>query len=515
APAAKWTLLVVSVSTFMLMLDLTVVNVALPDIRAEFDASFSSLQWILDAYALGLAAILLAAGAVADRIGRRRVFVVGLVVFVVASLACGWAPGSEILIVARLVQGLGGAILFAVGPALIGHDYRGAARGKAFGVFGAVGGLAIAFGPLIGGVLTDAIGWRWIFLINVPLTLLAVVVAATKMRESRSATPPPLDIPGLLAFTVGLFFLVLGFMRGESDGWTSSTVIGIFAIAVVALIVCAVLQVARPGNAMFDRALFTNVTFNGLSVVTALCAASTMATLFLLISFVQNVLGYSAFAAGVRFLPLTLVLFAAAAVAGALVAKVQPGVLTGASQVFIAAGLFAVLWVDHDSTWVALVPSMVLIGLGMGLFNPPRAALSIAITTPEKAGAASGINETFQQVGLAVGIAAIGAFFGNRASRSFLEQPVTGLLGEDVHVAADVVAAGGVESVAASVPEEFRQAVREAGTAAFVDALHIVMVASGVLALVSAVVAFAFIRRRDLHETALANPGVPMDSAND
>src|SRR5699024_9539084 len=137
-PAAKWTLLVVSVSTFMLMLDLTVVNVALPDIRAEFDASFSSLQWILDAYALGLAAILLAAGAVADRLGRRRVFVVGLVVFVVASLACGWAPGSEILIVARLVQGLGGAILFAVGPALIGHDYRGAARGKAFGVFGAV-----------------------------------------------------------------------------------------------------------------------------------------------------------------------------------------------------------------------------------------------------------------------------------------------------------------------------------------------------------------------------------------
>lgn len=515
SPAAKWTLIVVSVSTFMLMLDLTVVNVALPDIRADFDASFSSLQWILDAYALGLAAVLLAAGSAADRFGRRGVFILGLVVFVVASFVCGIAPNSLTLIVARLVQGLGGAILFAVGPALIGHEYRGAARGKAFGVFGAVAGLAIAFGPLIGGFLTDAINWRWIFLINVPLTLIAIAVAVTKMRESRATTPPPLDVPGIVTFSVGLFFVVLGFMRGEADGWTSAPIITYFVVGIVALAICVASQITRPDTAMFDRALFSNVTFTGLSVVTALCAASTMATLFLLISYVQNVLGFSAFASGVRFLPLTLLLFVAAAIAGTLVAKVLPGALVGLSQLLIAAGLFAVLFVDSDSSWVALTPAMVLIGLGMGLFNPPRAALSIAITTPEKAGSASGINETFQQVGLAIGIAAIGAFFNNRAAHSFLDAPVSAQLGPSAHAAADAVASGGVRAVAASVPAPLRDAVEQAGTTAFVDALHTVMTASGILALISAAVAVAFIRRRDLHESALATPGVPADSADD
>lgn len=514
-PSAKWTLVVVSVSTFMLMLDLTVVNVALPDIRADFNASFSSLQWILDAYALGLAAVLLAAGSAADRFGRRGVFLGGLIVFVIASFICGIAPNSLTLIVARLVQGLGGAILFAVGPALIGHEYRGAARGKAFGVFGAVAGLAIAFGPLIGGFLTDAINWRWIFLINVPLTLLALGVAAIKMRESRALTPPPLDVPGILSFSVALFFIVLGFMRGEADGWTSAPIVTYFLVGLAALAICVVLQIARPNKAMFDRTLFSNVTFTGLSVVTALCAASTMATLFLLISYVQNVLGFSAFASGIRFLPLTLLLFVAAAIAGTLVAKVLPGLLVGLSQLLIAAGLFAVLLVDSDSSWVALTPAMVLIGLGMGLFNPPRAALSIAITTPEKAGTASGINETFQQVGLAIGIAAIGAFFNNRAAHAFLDNPVATQLGPDAHSAADAVASGGVKAVAAAVPGPLRDAVEHAGTAAFVDALHTAMTASGVVALVSAFVAVILIRRRDLHESALATPGVPADSDDD
>ncbi|MDN6660080.1 MAG: MFS transporter, partial [Acidipropionibacterium jensenii] len=213
----------------MLMLDLTVVNVALPDIRTDFSASFTQLQWVLDAYALGLAAVLVAAGSLADRIGRRRLFLIGLVVFTAASLFCGIAWNIEILIAARLVQGLGGAILFAVGPALIGHVYTGADRTRAFGIFGGVGGLAIAFGPLLGGGLADGLDWRWIFLINVPVGLLCLVITWFRVVESRSETVPPLDVSGAVAFSASLTFFVLALLRGEAEGWTSGIILGFFA----------------------------------------------------------------------------------------------------------------------------------------------------------------------------------------------------------------------------------------------------------------------------------------------
>ncbi|WP_280511916.1 DHA2 family efflux MFS transporter permease subunit [Nocardia farcinica] len=512
---AIWTLVVVALATFMLMLDLTVVNVALPDIRAAFGSSFSALQWILDAYALGLAAVLLAAGSLADRLGRKRVFDAGLVIFVLSSLACGLAPNDLVLIVARFVQGLGGAILFAVGPALLGHEFRGKDRGMAFGVFGGVTGLAIAFGPLIGGGLTETAGWRWIFLINVPVTIAALVIGYLKVRESRSDTPPPVDWPGMITFSAGLFFLVLGFMRGEQDGWTSLTIIGCFALAVVLLAVFTRLQITRPGRAMFDLSLFGSRTFNGLSAVTALCALTVMPALFLLISYVQNMLGYSAFASGLRFLPLTLLLFVAAAVAGSLVTKLPPAVLVGVSQLLIAGGLLAVVLVDVDSAWTALIPAMILIGLGMGVFNPPRAAFSIAVTTPDKSGMASGINETFQQAGVAIGIAAVGAFFQNRVAGAFTETDTARrVFGEQVDTAGDAVAAAGPSAVLDGLPASVSGAVRAAAETAFVDGLRTAMVLAAVLAAVSGVIAFCTMRRSDLDPAALENPGVPADAAS-
>lgn len=505
---AMWTLVVVAIATFMLMLDLTVVNVALPDIRRALDSSFSALQWILDAYALGLAAVLLAAGSLADRIGRKVVFDVGLVIFVVSSMACGLAPNDVTLILARFIQGLGGAILFAVGPALLGHEFRGKKRGMAFGVFGAVVGLAIAFGPLIGGVLTESWGWRWIFLINVPLTIAVLVVGYLKMRESRSATPPPVDWPGMAAFSGGLFFLVLGFMRGQEDGWGSGKIVICFILAVLLLLVFTVLQVSRPGQAMFDLTLFRNRTFNGLSVVTALCALTVMPAIFLLISYMQNMLGYSALASGLRSLPLTLVLFVAAAVTGNMVARVRPALLMGASQLFIAAGLLAVLLVDAESGWTTAIPAMMLIGLGMGMFNPPRAAFSIAVTTPDKAGTASGINETFQQTGLALGIAAVGAFFQNRVSHAFEDSEAARMaLGDKLTQTGDAVAAGGP----GILPEDAPTALHEAAGSAFISGLHSAMVLAAVLAAISGAVAFFTMRRRDLDVNALETPGIPVD----
>jgi EmrB/QacA subfamily drug resistance transporter len=510
---AVWTLVVVSLSTFMLMLDLTVVNVALPDIHAAFQSSFSALQWVLDAYALGLAAVLLAAGSLADRIGRKTVFDVGLVIFVVASLVCGLAQNDLTLILARFVQGLGGAVLFAVGPALLGHEFRGKDRGVAFGVFGAVGGVAIGFGPLIGGGLAEAAGWRWIFLINVPLTLAALVIGYLKIRESRSDAPSPVDWPGMATFSVGLFFLVLGFLRGQQDGWGSARVVTFFVLAVVLLAAFAALQITRPQRAMFDLALFRNRTFNGLSVLTALCAVTVMSALFLLISYVQNVLQYSAFAAGVRFLPLTLLMLVAAALCGSLVARVAPAIIVGGSQVFIAAGLLAVLLVDAHSGWTALIPAMILIGIGMGMFSTPRGAFAIAVTTPDKSGMASGVNETFQQAGMAIGIAALGAYFQNRVGHAFAESEIARTtLSDKATDLGNLIAAGSGNTVAKTLPAPVAGPFREAANAAFVSGLHHMTLAAAILAALSAVIGLVTLRRSDLDETALATPGIPQEA---
>ncbi|MFC4127902.1 MFS transporter [Nocardia rhizosphaerae] len=510
---AGWTLTAVAIATFMLMLDLTVVNVALADIRADFDSDFTALQWILDAYALGLAAVLLAAGSLADRIGRRRVFQAGMVVFTIASLACGLATGDPMLIAARFAQGLGGAVLFAVGPALLGHEFRGRARGQAFGVFGAVVGLAIAFGPLIGGALTEALSWRWIFLVNVPFAVLALAIGRWRMRESRDPSAPSVDWAGMASFSAALFFLVFALMRGESAGWTSVSVVGSFSASAALLVVFAVVQRRLGPAAMFDPALLRNRTFNGLSIVATLSAMSVMPALFLLISYVRNVLSYPAFASGVRFLPLTLTLFAAAVVAGMLTARAAPGPLVGLSQLLIALGLGAVLLVDESTGWTALIPAMVAIGFGMGLFNPPRAAIAIAVTTPGKAGMASGINETMQQTGMAIGVAAFGAVFHARVVAAFGETQLAAQIGDRQQEAAEAIAVGAGQQVVDAVPGFLTAAATDATRTAFITALHEVLLGAAALAALAAVVAVCTIRRGDMDESALAAPGVPVEPA--
>ncbi|MGW1978217.1 MFS transporter [Streptomyces sp. NPDC001889] len=497
-----WTLAVVCVATFMLLLDLTVVNVALPDIRETFDADFTSLQWVLDAYALGLAAVLLTAGSLADRLGRKRVFNVGFVVFLLASLACGLAPDTTSLSVARGLQGLGGAVLFAIGPALIGQEYQGRDRGRAFGIFGGVVGLSIAFGPLIGGALTDGINWRWIFLVNVPVGLAALAISALRMRESRAESAPGVDWWGLVLFSSALTLLVLGLLRGEADGWGSAPIVSLFLVSVVLFGVFCAVERRLGDRAMLDLSLFRNVTFNGLSVVTLLCAAATMSALFLLVSYVQNMLAFSPWETGLRFLPLTLTLFLAAAVAGSLTTRVPQRLLVGTSLALISAGLTLVALTGPDTTWTALLPAMVGIGLGMGLFNPPRASLSIAVAEPSKAGMASGISETFQQVGVAVGIAGFGAVFQSRVTRLFTESEAGRQLGPNAEEFGEAVAAGGAAEAVGRAPEGLAAALDAAARTAFVDGLTDVMIMCAAVSAVGAVVGYAFIRGRDLHESA-------------
>jgi EmrB/QacA subfamily drug resistance transporter len=480
-----WALVIACVATFMLMLDVTVVNVALPDIRRSFQADFSGLQWVIDTYTLTLAAFLLTAGSVADRIGRKRVFCAGLVVFTLASLSAGAAPDVLALNISRCVQGTGAAVLFAVGPALIAQEFSGRERGSAYGIFGAVTGLALAFGPALGGLLASA-NWRWIFLVNVPIGIILLVLSVLRLREVRHPAGRGVDWPGVVIFGAALVLLVLGFLRGEVVGWGSPAIVTMFVVGVVLLVLFTALERRRGDAAMLDLSLFRKVTFVGISVATFLSNATSLAAIFIELSYLQNVLGYSPLGAGLRLLPLTLVLFVVAAITGGIVTKVAPGRLIGLAILFIAIGMGLIALIGPASSWIALLPSMIVMGIGMGLFNPPRSVISVGVAEPAKAGMATGIGETFQQVGVAIGVAGFGALFQDLVQSKYSGSPQGAAVGRRV-------AAGYIHQVPGGA---------EAARAAFVHGFTVVAVICAIVCAVGALVAFTFIRQRDLHESA-------------
>src|SRR4029079_1138691 len=263
----KWTLLAVCVTTFMLLLDITVVVVALPNMQQRFDGSLAGLQWVVDAYALTLAALILTAGALADRYGRRLLFIVGVVIFTLSSLTCGLAWDIAVLDIARAVQGIGGAALFATALALIGAEYHGPDIGGAIAVWGATIGVAVASGPLVGGILTDAFNWRWVFFVNVPVGAFALFVAVTRMRESRDPQAMRTDVWGLLTFSASLFLIVFGVLRGNAEGWSSPLILG--SLIGGAVLLAAFIAVEhRQTRPMLDLDLFSHPAFVGVSVAT-------------------------------------------------------------------------------------------------------------------------------------------------------------------------------------------------------------------------------------------------------
>jgi EmrB/QacA subfamily drug resistance transporter len=429
SPTRWWTLGIVTMGTFMLMLDLSVVSLALPQIHRSLHSSFSDLEWVYDAYALTLAIFLVAGGSTADRIGRKKVFQVGLAVFTASSLACGLAGGAVALSSFRAVQGVGAAVMFAVGPALLGHEFHGKERATAFTAFGAAIGLAVATGPLIGGGLTSALSWRWIFFINVPVGIAAIAVGALRVRESRNRKAHAADGGGLLSFSVALGTLVFATVRGPEQGWSSPVTISLYAASAVFLALFAMIEKRMGERAMFDLAFFRSPTFVGISLVAMIGNAGALPSVFLETSYLENMLHVDAWGAGLRFLPLTCAMFIAGALAGSLIGKVPFRVLLGSSAGLLGVGLLFLLGTRADSGWTVLIPSLIIAGVGMGAFNPSRAALVIGVTEPGKAGVASGINETFQQVGIAVGIAGVGAFFQGRVAAAFTSSPAGTQLG--------------------------------------------------------------------------------------
>jgi EmrB/QacA subfamily drug resistance transporter len=457
-----WTLLVVCLSVFMLLLDITIVNVALPDIQRELGSSFEDLQWVVDAYALALAALLLASGSLGDLLGRRRVFVVGLLLFSAASLLCGLSGSPTMLNASRGIQGIGGAMMFANSLALIAQEFAPHERGTAFGLWGATTGFAVAVGPLVGGALTDGLGWEWIFLVNVPIGL--ATVAITLMRVPASTRDPSarIDWAGLVTFSVGLFCLVFALIRGNDDGWGSAKIVTLLVTAALLLMIFVTVEL-RSEQPMLDLRLFRVPTFTGAQIV-AFSIHASMFSMFLYITlYIQNVLGYSPFEAGLRFLPVSLLSFLAAPVAGKLAERLPVRAFLGAGLALIGLGLLLMAGIDPSDGWTTLLPGFILAGIGIGCVNPPLATAAIGVVEPRRSGAASGINSTFRQVGTAVGIAGLGAI---------LQAKLTHSLG-----------AGGFATPGAR--------------GAYIDALNELFIVGAVVAFAGAALALALVRRRD------------------
>jgi EmrB/QacA subfamily drug resistance transporter len=405
-----WTLIAVAVAIFMLLLDITVVNVALPDIQRSLHSSFRDLQWVINAYAVTLAAFLLTAGALADLFGRKRVFILGLAVFAIASLLCGLANRPVVLNLARAVQGTGGAMMFATSLALIAQAFHGKERGVAFGVFGGVIGAAVAVGPVVGGLITSGIGWEWIFFVNVPIGVGAVFLTLTRVAESRDPDASGVDWAGLVTFSGSLLLLVFALVQGNEKGWGSARILA-YEIGSAVLLAAFVIIERRQRRPMLDLTLFRRPAFAGASIVAFSVSASMFAMFLYLTLYIQDVLGYSPLQAGLRFLPVTLLSFAVAPVAGRLSVRVPVRLLLGTGLLLVCGGLLAMTAIDASSGWTVLIPGFVLAGIGIGMINPPLASTAIGVVHHSRSGMASGINNTFRQVGIATGIAGLGAVF--------------------------------------------------------------------------------------------------------
>ncbi len=496
-----WTLIAVSVAIFMLLLDITVVNVALPDIQHSLHSSFQDLQWVVDAYALTLAAFLLTAGALADLVGRRRVFLLGLLIFTGSSVACGLSSSSLMLNLARGVQGIGGAMMFATSLALIAQAFSGRERGTAFGVFGAVTGAAVAVGPLVGGVITSGIGWEWIFFVNLPIGIGAVFLTLTRVQESRDPNATGVDWAGLITFSGSLFLLVFALVRGNDKGWGSTQILAFLIAAALLLVLFLVVERAQE-RPMLDLTLFRRPAFAGASIVAFALSASIFAMFLYLTLYVQNVLGYKPLQAGLRFLPITLLSFAVAPVAGRLTVRVPVRLLLGSGLALIGAGLFAMTAVDAHSGWMALIPGFALAGAGIGLVNPPLASAAIGVVPPERSGMASGINSTFRQVGIATGIAGLGAVFQHYVTRDATSSLRSSGHAREVLAAAHghlgtLLQSGEIARVAHALSPAAHSALVGAYRLGFTNALSDILIIGGVLACVGSALAFALVRSRD------------------
>jgi EmrB/QacA subfamily drug resistance transporter len=506
-----WTLLAVSAATFMLLLDITVVNVALPSIRRDLGASFSDLQWVIDAYAVTLAALVLTAGSLADRLGRRRVFAGGLGIFSLASLLCALAPDPTFLNLARAVQGVGGAVMFAVSLALIAQEFAaGRERGMAMGAYGASIGVAVAIGPLVGGALTDSLGWESIFYLNVPIGLAALAVTYLKLRETRDPNATRVDWAGTVTFSAALFLLVLALVRGNDEGWGSTLIVSLLAVAAALLVAFLAIE-RRVAEPMLPLGLFRRRAFTGVQLA-AFAISGSLFALFLYMSlYLQNYLGLSPLETGVRYLPITLASFVLAPIAGVLLSRVRARLMLSLGLAGVGTGLLLMSGIDAGSDWTTLLGGFLVAGAATGLLNPVIADVAVSVVPREQSGMAAGVNDTFRQVGVAVGIAVWGAIFVGRGADKVgeLTAGTPFATGDRPHELVEAASSGSLDRALAAVPPGARHAVSNAAREGFLSGLNDILTLGALVSFVGAVLALWLVREREIERQPVEADGEP------
>jgi EmrB/QacA subfamily drug resistance transporter len=411
-PRKALALLAVCLGTFMLTTDVTIVIVALPSIHAALHTSLSDEQWTIDAYSLSLAALLLPAGSLADILGRRRVFAVGLALFTVSSLLCGTAGSGLEIAAFRALQGIGGAIVYATSLALLAQTFSGRQFAAVLGIWGAVITAGLGCAPVLGGLLTE-VSWRLIFFVNLPVGVTAIIMTLIGVQEFRPPRPRRIDLPGSGVFTVGLVALIYGLTESGSDGWGSVPVITALAVAVAALASFPLIE-RRRRQPMFDLALLRKPTFVGGLAAAFGMNGSLYAILLYLVSYLQDGLRYSSLGTGVRLIVITGAATAVTIPAGRVSARVPARWLIGPGLGLIGLGLLLMCGLDAGSAWTHLILGMAVAGVGAGLVTPPLASTAIRVVSPEDAGMASGVNSTFRQIGIAISVAVLGGIFDAR-----------------------------------------------------------------------------------------------------
>jgi EmrB/QacA subfamily drug resistance transporter len=505
-----WTLLVVCAGVFMLLLDTLIVSVALTPISQALHPTFTQLQWVIDAYSLMLAAMLLTAGSLSDIFGRRTVFAIGLTVFTASSVVCGLSSSATMLDLARAVQGIGGAMAMAPSLGLLAQEFPEEQRGLAFGVWGATTGAAVAFGPLIGGLLIGAFSWQAVFYVNVPIGIVTIFLCFTKLVN----LPGPetsIDWPGLATFTAGSFMLVFALIRGNEEGWTSALIL-VLLVGSVAMFAMFVLAERRAKQPMLDLNLLRKPTFDGASVAVFGVSASITALVLYMTLWLESIEGFSALGAGLRMLPLTAMMMLFAPVGGKLSEKVPPRLLIGGGIMLIGVGIGLMTVLTPSSSWTVLLPGLVVCGIGMGISAAPIPAAAVSVVPNWRAGMAGGANSTFRQLGLATGIAALGAIFLSHVRTHVANALVATPVAHSATKFANLISAGGTPQLLAHVPPSARPALQHAAVTSFTTSLTDIFAVAAVIALVAGV-ASAVLIRPQRPQDAVSAPGAEAHAA--